>query len=117
MDEDYHRYTVGSPEHIAAYEKRFNSLGGIGYEFPHDAEASYEVDFAVELSRERGYDEWRESLEQEHLEEGARWWRDQGVQVAEHLIDTPWIWLSDDERCEVHIEEEHSLPDIDPEPF
>jgi hypothetical protein len=102
---------------LAVHERRFDSLGGICCPFPHDAQASHEVDFALELSGERGYDQWRESLYQEHVEEGARWWRDRRVQVAEHLTDAPWTWLGDDAWREARIEDERSEPDIDPGPF
>lgn len=95
-DDDYFRYPVGSPEHYAAYEKHFTALGGIGFAVPGDPEASYEVDNACELAYERGYDGWYESLYQQHVEEGARWWRARGVQLAEDLLGDPGSWLGED---------------------
>jgi hypothetical protein len=61
MDPNYHRYVVGSPEYYAAYEKEFFRLGAIGAAIPGDLRAFYEVDYAVELAWERGYDEWAAS--------------------------------------------------------
>jgi hypothetical protein len=58
MDPNHHRYVVESPGYHAAYEKEFFRLGGIGAAIPGDLRASYEVDDAVELAWERGYDEW-----------------------------------------------------------
>lgn len=53
MDDPGYRYPIGSAEHFAAYEREFRELGGAGYEFPGDVEASYEVDYAAELAYER----------------------------------------------------------------
>jgi hypothetical protein len=87
MDDDYHRYPVGSPEHYAAYERHFTATGGIHAVVPGDPQASYEVEHAYELAAAR-YDEC-EYLYQRHVEEGARWWRARGVQLAEGLLDDP----------------------------
>jgi hypothetical protein len=89
MDPNYHRYVVGSPEHDAAYEEEFFRLDGIGAAIPGDPQASYEVDFAVELAWERGYDEWADSGYQKHAEEQTRWWRERGSRSRTTLSTTP----------------------------
>lgn len=64
MDADYYRYPVGTPEHYAAYEQEFWAYYGLGYPFPDDPRASYEVDNAYELAYDdlqyRGREEPRE---------------------------------------------------------
>jgi hypothetical protein len=50
MDDAYYRYPAGSTEHWEAYLKEFKQCHGIGYVFPDDAWASYEVDNAYELA-------------------------------------------------------------------
>lgn len=57
MDDAYYRAPVGSPEHYTAYEKEFAADDGIGFVFPDDPRASYEVDNAAELAAE-AYDEY-----------------------------------------------------------
>lgn len=92
MDDAYCRYPAGSREHYAAYEKEFSANGGIDAAVPGDPEASYEVDNAWELAYERE----TEALEQQHIEEHARWWGNRGIQVAESLVDDPQSWLGAD---------------------
>jgi hypothetical protein len=116
MEADYFRYPIGSPEHFAAYERYFNSLGGIGFAFPDDLEASYEADFACELASERAYGGWCESGYRQYVEEGARWWRDRGVQVAQDSLGDPRSWLGGD-WSRSRITERDSEQDIDPEAF
>jgi hypothetical protein len=110
MDDAYHRYPVGSPEHYAAYEKEFTAQDGIGAAVPGDPEASYEADNAYELAYERE----NEYLERQNAAEHAKWMADQGIQAAETLLDDPQRWLGDDWYQQCRIDSE---PEIELDPF
>lgn len=106
MDDDYYRYPAGSPEHYAAYEKKFIATDGIDAVVPGDPQASYEIENSYELAAER-YDAY-----QAYLDEVASRWRALGVQVAQELLDDEG-WLGEDWEETLHADE----LDIDPEAF
>jgi hypothetical protein len=61
MDPQLPRIRGGKPGVLRGAREEFFRLGGMGAAIPGDLRAFYEVDYAVELAWERGYDEWAAS--------------------------------------------------------